>query len=128
MKASLLASAALVAFAVPGLGEANAQAGAVDLGSVWNEQEAGWQGVWRRVGRSNGFQAVWTKGSNVVRANLKMQVTGNTVSISRDDTFGPGVGKAGCMYTGTVRGNTVAGQYNCAWSNGAKPWKAVITR
>lgn len=106
---------------------ANAQA-AVDLGRIWNEQEAGWQGVWTRVGRSNTFQAVWTKDNRIVRANLQMAVSGNVVSITRDDTYGPGMGKTGCEYTGTVRGNVIAGDYNCSWSRAAGKWQATISR
>lgn len=124
---SLVSAAVLVALAAMGTTGARAQANA-DLGTIWNEEESGWQGVWTRVGRSNTFQAVWTKGSQVVRANLQMTVQGNTVSISRDDTLGPGVGKAGCAYTGVIRGNTVSGQYNCAWSSAASTWKATISR
>lgn len=127
MKFNATISAVLFAFLIAGAGAAHAQAN-VDLGRIWNEQEAGWQGVWTRVGKSNSFQAVWTKGSSVVRANLQMTVQGNVVSISRDDTAGPGVGKAGCAYTGTVKGNTIAGQYNCSWSKAAGTWKATISR
>lgn len=118
---------AVMALATAGINLASAQT-PVDLGTIWNEQEAGWQGVWTRVGRSNTFQAVWTKDNRVVRANLLMTVNGNVVSITRDDTSGPGVGKAGCEYTGTVKGNTIAGDYNCAWSKAAGKWKATISR
>ena len=127
MRSNFRTVVAVTACVVAGIAAANAQ-GAVDLGSIWNEQEAGWQGVWTRVGRSNTFQAVWTKDNRIVRANLQMVVNGNTVSISRDDTFGPGVGKAGCEYTGTVKGNTISGDYNCAWSRSAGKWAATITR
>lgn len=127
MRASVRISLVATVFAIAGSHTANAQR-AVDLGTIWNEQEAGWQGVWTRVGRSNTFQAVWTKDNRVVRANLRMIVNGNVVSISRDDTAGPGVGKAGCEYTGTIKGNTIAGDYNCAWSRAAGKWQAVISR
>lgn len=112
---------------VASLRAAHAQA-PVDLGTLWNEQEAGWQGVWTRVGKSNTFQAVWTKDNRIVRATLRMTLAGNVVSISRDDTAGPGVGKAGCEYTGTIKGATVAGDYNCAWSKAAGKWRASISR
>lgn len=127
IKARVWNSVAVMALAVAGVQVANAQA-PVDLGKIWNEQEAGWQGVWTRVGRSNSFQAVWTKDNRVVRASLQMTVTGNAVSITRDDTFGPGVGKGGCAYNGTVRGNIIAGDYNCAWSRAAGKWTATISR
>ena len=127
IKARIWNSIAVMALAVAGVQVANAQA-PVDLGKIWNEQEAGWQGVWTRVGRSNSFQAVWTKDNRVVRANLQMTVSGNIVSITRDDTSGAGVGKAGCEYTGTVRGNTISGDYNCAWSKAAGKWTATISR
>lgn len=127
IRAGVLKLVAVMALSIAGANAANAQA-AVDLGTIWNEQEAGWQGVWTRVGRSNTFQAVWTKDNRVVRANLQMTVSGNVVSITRDDTSGPGVGKAGCEYTGTLRGNTIAGDYNCAWSKAAGKWKATISR
>ena len=67
------------------------------------------------------------KDAKVVRANLTMRLSGNVVSISRDDTMGSGVGKAGCEYTGTIKGNTVSGDYNCAWSRSAGKWKATIS-
>lgn len=127
IKAQVWNSVAVLALAVAGVQVANAQA-PVDLGKIWNEQEAGWQGVWTRVGRSNSFQAVWTKDNRVVRANLQMRVSGNVVSITRDDTFGAGVGKAGCEYTGTIRGNMISGDYNCAWSKAAGKWTATISR
>ena len=124
MKISILASAAFLAVMA---GAPGAHAQAVNLGSVWNEQEAGWQGVWTRVGKSNSFQAVWTKDSKIVRANLMMTLSGKVVSITRDDTMGPGVGKAGCAYTGTITGNTVAGDNKCARSRAAGKWKATIS-
>ncbi len=125
MKTGAWAMSAVLACTIAGIGCAQAQS--ANLGSVWNEQEAGWQGVWTRVGKSNSFQAVWTKDAKVVRANLTMRLSGNVVSISRDDTMGSGVGKAGCEYTGTIKGNTVSGDYNCAWSRSAGKWKATIS-
>lgn len=127
MKTSILASVVLMTLGAAGIGKANAQANA-DIGTIWNEQEAGWQGVWTRVGKSEKFQAVWTKGSNVVRANLQVQVSGDSVFVFRDDTAGPGVGKGGCKYNGKITGNAVTGQYTCQWSKGWLPWKATISR
>jgi len=99
----------------------------VNLGTVWNESEAGWQGTWQRVGKSNQFRAVWTKGQNpVVRADLTMTVNGDTVSIVRRDTVGSGVGK-GCRYSGKIRGASVAGKYSCDWSKGNLDWSATIS-
>ena len=96
-------------------------------GTIWNESEAGWQGVWTRVGRSNVWNAVWTKGNSVVRARLTITTYGNNVFVDRRDTAGPGVGK-GCAYNGTLRGNAVTGTYGCDWSRSDIPWRATIAR
>ncbi|WP_064033424.1 hypothetical protein [Methylosinus sp. R-45379] len=95
------------------------------LGTVWNETEAGWQGSWTRVGKTEKYKAVWTKGDREVRADLTMSITGDAVSIVRRDTSGPGVGK-GCQYSGTIKGSNVTGQYSCDWAKGPKPWSANI--
>jgi len=98
----------------------------VNLGTVWNESEAGWQGTWQRVGKSNQFRAVWTKGSKpVVRADLTVTVKGINVSIVRRDTAGGGVGK-GCVYTGRVQGASAGGTYRCDWMTAPLTWKASI--
>jgi predicted GNAT family acetyltransferase len=73
-------------FLVPGPAVAVAPPGDL-LGSVWQESENGWSGVWTRRGGSDTFDAVWTKDGGRVTAVLTMQRTGaNTVSIYRRDT------------------------------------------
>ncbi|MCX6566611.1 MAG: hypothetical protein NTW38_09380, partial [Candidatus Aminicenantes bacterium] len=57
------------------------------LGSVWQESENGWSGVWTRRGTSDVFDAVWTLNGQRVTAVLTMTRTGlDTVSIYRKDT------------------------------------------
>ncbi len=96
------------------------------LGTQWAESEVGWTGRWRRRGRSNVFDATWTHPRHrVVRAILRMRVTGNVVTIIRRDTFGPGLGR-GCRYRGVIRGNFVSGTYSCDWARGPFRWTARI--
>ena len=96
------------------------------LGTQWAESELGWTGRWRRRGRSNVFDATWTHPRHrVVRAILYMRVTGNVVTITRRDTFGPGLGR-GCRYRGVIRGNYVSGTYGCDWARGPFRWTARI--
>ena len=57
------------------------------LGSMWQESENGWSGVWTRRGTSGVFDAVWTLNGRQVTAVLTMTRTGaDTVSIYRMDT------------------------------------------
>jgi hypothetical protein len=122
--ARLLTAALLGASAILGV-TASASA---DTGSQWTETEAGWQGVWVRSGRSDNWKATWTKGNNVVRADLTIIDNGSKIEIEREDTFGPGVGKGRCFYSGTRRGNTVSGEYTCPWSKTTLPFQATIVR
>jgi hypothetical protein len=97
------------------------------LGRVWDENEVGWRGNWQRIGNSNAFKATWTHPTaGVVRADLTITANGSQVTVIRRDTFGPGVGK-GCLYTGTLQGNAVSGQYTCDWDRGRmNQWSARI--
>ena len=98
----------------------------VGLGTVWMETESGWQGTWQRVGKSNKFNAVWTKGSkDPIRAELTMELKGNTIWIIRRDLTGPSANK-GCQYNGKITGRTATGSYTCEWSRDNIPWKATI--
>jgi len=58
------------------------------LGSVWQESENGFSGVWTRRGTSDVFDAVWDNvNGRQVTAVLTMTWTGSdTVSIYRKDT------------------------------------------
>lgn len=92
-------------------------------GNVWDETESGWVGVWTRRGSSNTFDASWrnqTGGTH--RAVLTMNVTGNRVTIARQDPGGS------CNYTGTLGAGTrtVTGTYGCSWAPGPIPWQARI--
>jgi hypothetical protein len=122
--ALLGAAGAIAVLAVAGsAGDAEAEG---ILGTQWAENESGWTGRWRRRGRSNVFDAFWTHPRHgQVRAILYMRVTGNVVTITRRDTFGPGVGR-GCRYRGVIRGNYVSGSYGCDWARGPFRWAARI--
>lgn len=96
-------------------------------GTMWNESEAGWQGTWTRLGRTNDWNAVWTKGGKVVRANLVIDIRGSDVYVSRQDFEGPGAGK-GCAYTGKIRGRIVSGTYGCDWAPNPMKWNATIVQ
>lgn len=125
MKLGVTVPALFVTLTFASIGNAHAQA---NIGTLWNEQELGWQGVWTRVGTSDRFQAVWTLGARVVRANLQVIVKGNDVIVWREDTAGPGVGRGGCKYTGKISGRSVSGKYSCTWAKRLIPWKATISQ
>ena len=57
------------------------------LGTVWDESENGWTGVWTRRSGTSIFDAVWTNNGSRVTAVLTMTQTGPaTVAIHRKDT------------------------------------------
>lgn len=95
------------------------------LGRVWNEQESGWNGVWRRIGQSNKFNAEWSvPGQPRQKAKLVIKIRGNQVSVSRRQKSGT------CNYTGILGSDmrTVTGTYRCSWASGTIPWSATIRR
>ncbi len=93
------------------------------LGRVWYEQEvAGWQGVWTRVGNTNEFTANFKHpNGTTIGGRLKMTVSGNNLSIYR---WNPGTWGT-CTYTGVFANNftTVSGRYRCTRQDGSwMPW------
>ncbi len=101
-------------------------------GKTWNETESGWTGVWTRVGFTNVFSALWTRGSQQVKALLTIQISGNNVNIERRDSASSGWI---CNYTGTLSADrkNVSGTYSCtkiqgAGTYGPAPWQATINR
>jgi hypothetical protein len=96
---------------------------AASLGSVWNETESGWTGVWRRRGISSVFDAVWTLGGSRETAVLTMRVQGGVVSVHRRQPNGQT-----CDYSGVVTadGRSVLGTYTCQWAQGPFQWRATI--
>lgn len=121
MKKAILAATAFAALLIAGAPPAKAQ------GRMWNLTEGPWQGTWTRVGNSDQWDAVWTKGGQVVRARMTMQVKGAAVTILRRDTMGSMVGK-GCIYSGSIKGQAASGTSKCDWSPKPFPWKAVISQ
>lgn len=98
------------------------------LGRVWRERESGWDGVWRRRGDSNTFDARWTKpGGGYVAAELHMQIDDSgRVRIDRRDTGS----NLECQYFGQLSddGHSVSGRYRCTNSGDGHSWAATIQR
>lgn len=99
-----------------------------DLGTSWLEQESGWNGIWKRRGLSNIFDATWMKpGENDAHSLLTIYREGNSVVIIRKDN-GEG-SPTSCTYSGTIGGDgkTIKGTYNCHWVDHPIEWSATIT-
>jgi len=94
------------------------------LGRVWRENESGWNGLWRRRGDSNIFDAEWT-GPGRVTGTLDIQFDGpDRVTIERIRSSNGD----SCRYTGQISGGgRVSGTYRCGNSN-LMPWSATIER
>jgi len=94
------------------------------LGSEWHETEGRYQGVWKRRGNSNVFDATWNNGAKGV---LVIELNGNKVTIKRNDTDGLKI-----TYEGIISsdGKTINGN---EWFTG-KPgaligkWSATIVK
>jgi hypothetical protein len=93
------------------------------LGEVWYEAESGWEGVWKRQGSSNKFDAQWT-GHGLVTAELTIIIEGNSVFIDRQNSSDGN----DCAYTGTIDFDTmtVKGSYRCTRHPDPVPWEARI--
>jgi len=90
------------------------------LGTTWNERELGWEGVWRRRGTSNIFDATWNDGE--VTAVLTISLQGTDVKVERRNSSN------NCDYQGTLAADsvTVSGTYSCdKWARNS-PWRATI--
>jgi FkbM family methyltransferase len=87
------------------------------LGAVWIEEESGWAGVWTRRGRSELFDAVWTKNGKRMEAVLRIRIDGDLVTLTRK---GSSHGADDMTYLGTKDGSRVSGSYP-----GGR-WSAVI--
>jgi hypothetical protein len=74
---------------------------ACGLGVRWEVSESGWTGVWIRRGNSNTFDATWRKGGEIGTSTLTIALSGNRLTIQRQDAanFGGGVRYA---YEGTL--------------------------
>jgi surface antigen len=94
------------------------------LGTIWDETEASWTGVWTRRGITNIFDATWTSGGQTVTAVLNISITGNQVTVLRRQ----GSDGNDCDYTGTLApdGVTVAGTYQCNLFPTVTGWYATI--
>lgn len=97
---------------------ANGYALADPLGTRWSESEGGWSGDWVRRGTSNVFNASWGGGS--IRAVLTISISGNQVSVSRQNATDGN----NCQYQGTLNGSQVSGTYTC--TSGGGNWSATI--
>ncbi|MBI1745106.1 MAG: hypothetical protein HYR55_00780 [Acidobacteria bacterium] len=89
-----------------------------DMGTVWDEEESGFHGVWRRRANSNTFDARW----GGITAVLEITFQGNRVSIKRRQSSDGN----DCDYDGTLSGRTVSGTYHCTKYPGPWKWKATI--
>src|SRR5687767_9787266 len=100
--------------------------GGCGLGRRITEYENNFTGIWTRRGRSNVFDAVWTRGSERGEAILDISLSGNRITVRRTDTaeFGGNV----CNYTGTLDsdGTTITGTYSCRTGERNIPWEATI--
>ena len=97
------------------------------LGSVWDETENGWNGVWTRRGTSNIFDALWTKaGVAAVTAVLTITVTGSKFSIQRRQVSEGYI----LDYEGTLEsdGRSVMGTGKILKTGFQFPWQATIRR
>lgn len=104
---------------------AEIQGGAGALGAVWDQTENGWTGLWTRRGKSNVFDAVWTRGGSQVAAVLTVTVEGSRVEVYRRDLNGA----AEVDYSGTIdaRGN-VSGSARERRTGATYAWTATIRR
>ena len=99
--------------------------GANRLGRVWREQESGWNGLWKRRGDTNVFDAVWT-GPGRVTATLEIKFDGpNKVKIERRNSSDGNNCRYSGEFGGSFGGLRVSGSYRCG--NGPQvPWSATI--
>jgi hypothetical protein len=93
------------------------------LGTVWYEEESGWDGIWTRRGNSNVFDAIWTAGNAAGTAVLTITIQDDRVTVIRGNSSN-GVNYT---YTGTLShfGSRVSGAYTDG--KNMMPWKATIT-
>jgi FkbM family methyltransferase len=92
------------------------------LGSVWIEEESGWDGVWTRRGRSNVFDAVWTKNGLRIEAVLSIAMDGDQVTLTREASSD---GAENMTYFGTMNGRRISGKYSGGrWSALIQPKRA----
>ncbi len=98
------------------------------LGTRWDDETAGWKGVWVRRGQSNVFDANWTRGSLTEKAVLTVNIHGNTVDVQRRQVAGGSHLGQGCVSHGTVAADkvTVTGTVSCDWSPGPHNWRSTI--
>lgn len=74
---------------------------------VWEERENGWSGVWTPRPGTNIFDAVWTKGTLKLTAELSIKRSGNVITITR-----PGASDNNNLtYVGLITGRKVSGRY-----------------
>jgi len=102
------------------------------LGDRWDEKEGAWRGTWTRRGKTNTFDAVWTKPTALgglskarVTAVLTMTLSGDTVKIRRTQASDGST----CDYQGKFSqqgsATTVSGTYSCSNMKGTAAWSAV---
>ena len=103
------------------------QSGKPSLGTVWDEMENGWTGVWTRRGASDAFDAVWTKqGEGKVSCVLAVAVTGPKVTVQRRNCNIA----ADADYEGTLEtdGKTITGTGKLLRGGAAFHWLATIRK
>jgi FkbM family methyltransferase len=89
------------------------------LGAIWIEEESGWSGVWTRRGRSEVFDAVWTKNSIKIKAVLLITIDGDLVTLTRKASSD---GANDMIYVGTMNGSRISGSYpGGRWSAFVRP-------
>lgn len=106
------------------------------LGQFWDvvDTDGEWIGVWTRRGDSNIFDGRWKQpGYQDVIATLTIQISGNQVTVERQDIGDPNnFGVTGCTYEGTLAadGVSVSGSAICTTRSGRRTppvsWSATI--
>jgi FkbM family methyltransferase len=74
------------------------------LRAVWIEEESGWAGVWTRRGRSEVFDAVWTKNRLRTEALVSIAMEGDQVTVRRKASSD---GAEDMTYVGTMNSRRI---------------------
>jgi hypothetical protein len=92
------------------------------LGSVWDETESGWKGVWTRRGATNVFDVAMAHpaGAKMTTVN-SVTINGNIITAKRTASSDGHL----CTYAGILAGATVSGTYVCN-DNVSRQWQATI--
>lgn len=97
------------------------------LGYQWDETEYGYAGTWTRRDSTNIFDARWVRENDVEKATLKIEISGEYVSVKRIQ-MGQPVFNGTCDYDGILQKDmrSVTGIYRCSWGEEVPKWSALI--